>query len=219
MTGPGRLPYPLGRHVEHDPRSRRFSFEAATALPNYSVTHPRRTPIFDQGNLGSCTGMAMAGWLGTDPAGDSTASYSLAVELYSEATRLDIWDGEWPPDDTGSSGNAVAKAARNRGLISGWQHAFTFDVVLAAVVTAPIIVGVPWHEPMFYPLESGYLDCGGDVVGGHEVLIRGIDPRKRHVLADNSWGTSWGRDGRFWLRFDDLERLLADDGDATMMQR
>ena len=44
--GPGRL----GRHVEHDPRSRAFS--AGTAVVK-TVTYKRHGEPFDQGDLGS----------------------------------------------------------------------------------------------------------------------------------------------------------------------
>lgn len=215
-----RRAFPLGRLREHDPRSRAFAFSPATlTLPAYSVTHTRRVPIFDQGSLGSCTGNAAAGWLGSDPHGTAKADEALAVSLYSEATRLDGFDGEYPPDDSGSSGNAVAKALKRRGLITRYEHAFSFRAALAAIVVAPVIVGVPWYENMFEPLDSGYVEIGGDVVGGHEFLIRGIDPRRQHVLCDNSWSTAWGRRGRFWLRFATLERLLAEQGDCTILHR
>ncbi len=219
MTIP--TPYPLGRHVEHDPRSRGFAYLPPAKLTlTRSLTWPRRAPILDQGQLGSCTGNAMAGWLGTDPHGTSKGiDEPLAVSLYSDATRLDPYPGAYPPEDTGSSGLAVCKAAQNRGLLTSYRHAFDFAATLDALTHGPIIVGVPWYESMFTPQASGYLTISGSVVGGHEFLIRGIDPRKKHVLADNSWGYDWGRKGRFWLHWADLERLLSEDGDATVPQR
>ena len=62
--------FALGRHVNHDPRSRRFAFRAqqATLAP---VFHERHVPIFDQGSLGSCTGNAALGILATGPYWDA----------------------------------------------------------------------------------------------------------------------------------------------------
>ena len=66
-AGAGRL----GRHVEHDPRSRAFS--AGTAAFK-TIRHLRHGKAFDQGDLGSCTGNAMAGVLITPvSAGASTS--------------------------------------------------------------------------------------------------------------------------------------------------
>ena len=59
-AGAGRL----GRHVEHDPQSRAFS--AGTAAIK-TVSYKRHGAAFDQGELGSCTGNAMAGVLMTEP--------------------------------------------------------------------------------------------------------------------------------------------------------
>lgn len=233
MTRPdGDRVFPLGRKVEHDPASRRYAVQAPKEMPAYSVTWPRRVPILDQGNLGSCTGNAMAAWLATDSkahSGRSTVEVNgqrlpvdeaLAVQLYSDATRLDIWDGAYPPDDTGSSGNAVAKAARNLGLITGWKHAFGLDAALGALFDGPILIGIPWRANMYRPLDSGYLDCTGEDVGGHELIARAIDPRKKHIMGDQSWGLPWGRpanpDGRWWMHWDDFEDLLAHNGDVTI---
>lgn len=40
------------------------------------------------------------------------------------------------------------------------------------------------------------------VLGGHETLIVGHDIPNRRVLVQNSWGTSWGINGRFWMPFE-----------------
>src|SRR3954463_5515870 len=83
----------MGRHYRWDSRSARF-LTPRTAVT--SVLWQRKGPIFDQGNLGSCTGNAAWGALGTEPIFSSLpASTQLrlneaqAVKLYSEATVLD----------------------------------------------------------------------------------------------------------------------------------
>lgn len=109
----------LGRHVEHDPRSRDYAYEATTTTL-VAVTHKRHGSIFDQGQLGSCTGNAAAGAKNTEPMYHSGSAHILyetgAVDIYSLATRLDgVTDGYYPPTDTGSSGLAVAKAMKQEG--------------------------------------------------------------------------------------------------------
>ncbi len=116
-AGAGRL----GRHVEHDPRSRAFS--AGTAAIK-SVRYKRHGNAFDQGELGSCTGNAMAGVLMTEPLWirGRNLTEADAVTLYKAATRLDKIPGKYPPDDTGSSGLAVMKAAVKAKYIAGYSH-------------------------------------------------------------------------------------------------
>lgn len=202
----------LGRHVVHDPRSR--SYPAAGATDIVSIQHARNVPIFDQGELGSCTGNAAAGMISTRPYLQNCTE-SDAVAIYSEATHLDQVRGVYPPDDTGSSGLAVMKALKRRGWITGYSHAFGLVHVLRALVLRPGITGISWREGCDNPDESGVVRYTGAVRGGHEVELIGIDKDKHLVWFANSWGKGWGYAGRFAMSFDDYSRALADRGDAT----
>lgn len=223
--GPGRL----GRHVEHDPRSRAYALSEDLLPGTYtSAVHQVFIPVLDQGQLGSCTGHAAEALVGTDPlygaipgdvaarpTGDAGVDHAQAVALYSAATRLDSIRGMYPPTDTGSTGVAVAKAAQKAGLIAGYQHAFSLDAALKALSVMPLIVGVNWYEGFDSPDPSGFVSISGAVRGGHEFLLYGIDAAAQRVMARNSWGPSWGAAGCFSFGFDDLGRLLAEQGDAT----
>ena len=109
-----------------------------------------------------------------------------------------------------------AKAAQKAGLVSGYQHAFSLDSALKALAVSPLIVGVNWYEGFDSPDPGGLVHISGSVRGGHEFLLYGIDATRQRVLARNSWGTSWGVEGLFSFSFDDLGRLLDEDGDATL---
>jgi len=223
--GPGRL----GRHVEHDERSRAFAISEDLLPGTYnSAVHTVRIPVLDQGAVGSCTGHAAEGLVGTDPlfdaipgtvaarpTGDAQADHVQAVALYSSATRLDGIQGVYPPTDTGSTGLAVAKAAQAAGLISGYQHAFSLAAALKALSVMPLIIGVNWYEGFDRPDAAGQVSISGSVRGGHEFLLYGIDAAGRRVLARNSWGESYGAVGCFSFSFDDFGRLLAEHGDVT----
>src|SRR6478609_3573621 len=109
--------YALGRHVDHDERSRNFAAMVPAVKPK-TVLWEHTAPVLDQGALGSCTGNALAQWLNTDYARGyqfdgmrAPLSEAAAVELYSAATRADNVPGHYPPVDTGSSGLAVCRAA------------------------------------------------------------------------------------------------------------
>lgn len=211
--------YVLGRHLDasHDYRSRMFP--AGTA-PLVTTMHTHHGPVLDQGQLGSCTGNAASQALNTDPlllAGRRLLTEADAIAIYSWATHHDSYDGAYPPEDTGSDGLAVGKAAKHLGLISRYGHAFGLQHVLGALVLHPLIIGIPWLQGMFTPGADGYLQVTGAVAGGHEVCLRGVDVERQAVRLLNSWSASWGDQGEAWLRWADLGSLLAQRGDATVL--
>ncbi|HTY72486.1 MAG TPA: hypothetical protein VMI11_08685 [Actinomycetes bacterium] len=216
----------LGRLVEHDERSRRYAFDI-TGITLASVHHARHVPVLDQGTLGSCTGNAMTGLLGTSPffetlpsgtlsVSDGTLDEKVAVELYSDATKLDSYPGTYPPTDTGSSGIGVAKAAAKQGWISGYQHTFDLDSALAALAVRPVIIGINWYEGFDSPSAEGELTISGKVRGGHEIVLDQLDVEQKRVWLTNSWGTSFGVHGRAFLSWDTFSRLLTEKGDCTV---
>ena len=217
-------PYRLGRAVHHDPRSRAYAFTPPAGVTLRTVHWDRAVPIFDQGQLGSCTGNAAAGWLATantlrpglTAAQGVPVDEDYAVALYARATQIDPYDGTWPPQDSGSDGLSVTKVLKERGLVDTYQHAFTVDAALAALMSGPVLVGTSWHQGMFTPDAAGVVTATGPVVGGHEYLLVGYDADAHLVTFANSWGTAWGVGGYGRMTVATLTALLADDGDATV---
>lgn len=213
----------LGRHRVHDPRSRGFALPPA-ALPTRTVLHERAIPIFDQGQLGSCTANAALGMISTGPLNSGRVfTEADAVSLYSEETRIDdrVIPGRYPPDDTGSAGIYSCKAMRARGYIRAYRHAFSLATTLGWLGRQPVSIGIPWLESMFYTNRTTGLVAvarRSRLAGGHQVCLDGIDPHAQLVRFANSWGPGWGRGGWGWLSFDDLGWLLGQGGDAVTVE-
>lgn len=210
----------LGRIIEHDSRSLEFSFNT-TGLSVVDVTHTRYVPIFNQGQVGSCTGNAGIGAISTAPfLNQDNTTYSRdeagALKLYSNAEQID-GHGGYPPTDDGSSGLSIAKALTNAGLISGYQHVFTLNDALKAGSLYAFITGITWYSDMFTPDADGRVHPTGSVAGGHEIELSQIDVENGRVWFNNSWGTSWGIKGRFYLTWADFEKLLAEQGDVIVL--
>ncbi|WP_198045501.1 C1 family peptidase [Kitasatospora mediocidica] len=234
--------YPLGRLVEHDPRSLAYAHGVLPKSAISSVDWTRRAPILDQGQLGSCTGNAATGALGTDSAGrtastsvtvsaaGATASHGLftagqhvldeafAVALYSLATLLDGIPGQYPPTDTGSSGIGVAKALQALGLAQSYTHAFSLAALNSALQQGPVLIGIEWLNSMFNPASDGRIpvDQTSGVAGGHELELCRFDATAGEYWIANSWGTSWGQAGCGYLTAADLTWLLSQQGDVTI---
>lgn len=218
----------LGRHIEHDPRSRTYGVFPAEIGPIRAVTHTRYGGIFDQGNLGSCTGNALAGSINTAPlhkTGARLLAEPDAVKLYGAATHLDGFQGSYPPDDTGSSGLAVCKAGMKAGYLTGYKHAFSITAALASLTATPVITGVNWYEGFDEPDANGLVKIAGQMRGGHEFEVHAIlkyvvgSLDETIVEAENSWGTSWGVRGKFRFTAATWAQLLAEQGDVTVPLR
>ena len=213
-------PHRLGRHVNHDERSREYPVARfLAARPVQTVQWSRLVPIYDQGDLGSCTAEAVCGAVSTRPFTRRIKTQQIVRRVYHDETIIDPFEGTWPPDDTGSDGLSACKIAAQRKWIKGYAHAFSFDAVLQALQHGPVITGLPWHEGMFTPDSAGLVTVSGPVVGGHELCLTGVDVEGRRLLFANSWGPGWGHAGYGLFTFDDYAALLADDGDATVPLR
>lgn len=217
-------PFPLGRHEDaaanHDPRSRGFA--APSAAPIVNKLWRRYGYVLDQGNLGSCTGNAGIGCLNHAPfhtLGQTCGKEPDAVNLYSAATQIDPYDGTYPPTDTGSDGLSISKVLQSRGRITGYTHSFGLDHALAAAMYGPLIVGTNWYTSMFYPSPDGVVTVSGQLAGGHEYVLSGVDVTHRMLRFQNSWGSSWGDYGKFWMTFDSFASLLNEGGDVILFAR
>lgn len=214
----------LGRHVVHDSRSLRYLVRAADPATLKSVRHHINIGIMDQGDLGSCTGHAGTNALASDPFWPASKDaigpgdpHAYALHLYADATAMDPWPGQYTPDDTGSDGLSIAKVLQTRGLISGYQHATSLEATLTALADRVVIVGTSWLNGMYDPDSTGKLTVSGATAGGHEYALDELDVERQRVWMRNSWSDTWGVQGRAWMSWDDLGKLLADDGDCTVL--
>lgn len=208
-----------GRHVFHDPRS--LAYQVAADGTVADAQWQRVIAVLDQGAVGSCTGNAAVGQLGTQPDDEALAALiaagltldeALALVIYSGAEDID-GDGPYPPNDNGSSGLSVAKVCVARGYISGYRHMTSLPACQTAIQTGPFIIGVNWYDSMDNPDAAGLVAVSGSIRGGHEVEV--IAYRGGLWELVNSWGLGYGLAGHFFMADASLGRLLGEQGDAT----
>lgn len=221
-------PFRLGRHQVHDAllpeRDVRQLHILDRFLPIKTVMHKELEPVFDQGQLGSCTANAALGCLVTEPFAKPGVTYteSDAVALYIAETKLDDGQipGSYPPDDTGSTGPWSMIALEQEGKISSYHHTRDLHSTLRLLNHGPISMGVTWYDSMFNVVDKDdvkmiVVDEHSAVAGGHQVCVIGNDVEHQRVLIRNSWGTAWGDQGHAWLSWNDLDLLLHEGGDVV----
>jgi Papain family cysteine protease len=226
----------LGRTMWLDGRSAAYMVENSVeqmGVSYRSVQWERVAPILDQGNLGSCTGNAGTGALGTQPfydavgqsvlpaGGDADQIEAFAVQLYSDASAIDAFPGTYPPDDTGSSGLAICKTLKRRGTIAGYRWARSAYGFIRLLQDGPVLQGMPWYNAFFEPDHDGFIDSdptweASGLAGGHEVEAVGVeldtqDVSQSVITYANSWSTAWGDEGRFRMRLATYDALHSVD--------
>lgn len=209
----------MGRRlIDHDPANRQFptrGFLHAEDAPLVEKVH-RRGYAYDQGNYPHCVAFTAKGMLNTAPFStfepyDVRSRYS-TTEFYNGAQERDEWPGV---DYDGTSGSGVLKYLTERGIIAEYRWAFGIDDFLRTLSHhGPLGVGAWWMSGMWDPDEKHLVSYEGSRDGGHQFEAIGIHPAVEEVEFMNSWGTTWGDRGRFRMKFDEVEKMLNDQGDA-----
>lgn len=212
----GGLPRTLDRLYAPDERDKLW--RAGLVLPSSERTSRYwydREAFLDQGQEGACVGFGWTHWLNDGPyvrKGYFDAGF--ARYLYYDAQHVDEWEGN---NYSGTSVRAGVKVLQARGYVTNYVWAFTLEEVVQALLEGgPVVVGTNWYDEE--PDEQGFIHLKptSKVRGGHAYIINGVNVRDGKVRAKNSWGQEWGVNGRFWMTFETLERLIHEDGEACL---
>jgi hypothetical protein len=219
----------LGRLRQFDERSRNYSIRATLAAAG--IKEPRgytwRCNLWlDQLSEGSCVGHAWAHELVARPVQAQGVDHEYARRIYHEAQRVDPWPGGayegGTPFYEGTSVLAGAQICQRLNHFDEYRWAFGIDdLVLALGYAGPAVLGIDWHRDMAQAEDDGRIRPVGELLGGHAILAYKVQvPTKRRevgkVWLHNSWGQSWGLNGRCYLTYDDLDQLLHQGGEVCI---
>jgi len=166
----------------------------------------------DQGPDGQCVGFGISGELAAEPEVVPNIDYNFARGIYLDAKLIDEWPGE---DYEGTSVLAGAKVAQNRGFYTSYLWADNeLDMARTVSNYGPVVIGVDWYENMMDTDSKGFLHPTGEVVGGHCVVVIGINVENGYYIIRNSWGQGWGDNGEAKISRADMIKLIAANGDV-----
>ena len=81
-----------------------------------------------------------------------------------------------------------------------WTDGATFNMK-ALLEHGPLVAHMVVYEDLDYYEEGVYEHTWGELSGGHVVIIVGWDDADGAWIAKNSWGTDWGEDGFFRIKY------------------
>jgi len=211
----------LDRLIDFDPRNKNYPVRELVKTKKHRSYTWRCGIQLDQGHDGACVGFAVAHELAARPAEVKDIDEQYAKEaIYWDAQKIDSWvGGEYPGADPRYSGTSIiagVKAAQRYGWFNEYRWAFGInDLILGVGHNGPAVIGVGWYSGMMEPDENDFINVSGNLLGGHAVLCNAVSVKKQRFTIHNSWGSSWGKNGECYISFDDMERLLDEEGEAV----
>ena len=236
------VPYSFGARL-NDPNDLRFQRVDEPLVKDLIIG-----PIVDQANLGSCGAFASTGvmvatavkndqdplnfsqlWLyyhyrerfGHVEYDDGVFNRELMKVLAEDGVCLeDDWPytlSNWnknPPFET------YAKAISNS--ITSYHALYTLDDMIQCIASGySFFGGIVWYEngDSLYTEKTGHIEMPvGRPLGGHDLQFSKYNKNTRLFGGPNSWGDSWGDNGKFTIPFGYLtNRNLA--GDFWMIRK
>ena len=217
----------LDRIIQFDERSKQYPlswfWSGKTKKPR-SYTW-RCNDFLNQGREGSCVGHGIAHELIARPSEVEGITHSYAKErIYWEAQKIDPWEGGAYPGATrryeGTTVLAGVKVARKLGWFDSYRWAFGLeDLIMGVGHNGPAVLGLRWFEGMRNVDINGYIKPIGKCVGGHCILCNAVNVKEQRFTLHNSWGINWGVNGECYITFDDMDKLLKQDGEAVFFQK
>jgi hypothetical protein len=167
---------------------------------------------------------------------DAVAAEKFAIGVYADATACDQWnDVQFPTDDCGTSGLAIAKVLKARGISDSYTTVKTAEEFARDLGHGTALYGTPWYQAWFEPVGPDALldDITGweasPIAGGHLVTATALervafhrsgrlDLKRTIVRFRNHWTSSWGDNGSFRMSLD-LYQKTRDQVDILQPRR
>ena len=200
----------------------------STVLPAFVDLRPKCPPVYDQGQLGSCTANAIAGAIGFMEDGfvasrlfiyynervmegtvksDSGAQIRDGIKSVNQQGTCPemIWPYKVSKFATKPPKQAYKSAASD--LVSVYLKVVGLQEMKTCLAAGfPFVFGFSVYDAFESDqvAKTGVLNLPAateQMVGGHAVLCVGYDDSFQRVIVRNSWGDTWGIAGYFTMPY------------------
>jgi hypothetical protein len=211
----------FGRIYSFDARDNKYLIASS---PFYSTSKTKRIQYWDdeqwwgdQGRTSECVAYSWIHWLEDGPVYQPASPQPILNPntVYKAAQKIDEWPGE---NYNGTSIRAGAKILQQEGFIQNYYWTRDVNVLANTILnTGPVVVGTYWYSNMMRPnLRTGLMSATGRILGAHAYVINGVDLNRRLFRIKNSWGRKWGLNGRAFISFTDMSRLMRMQGEVCL---
>jgi C1A family cysteine protease len=210
--------------------------EDYTPLPATVDLREKCPPIYNQGNIGSCT--AQAGCAARVMLSDLKVSLSRLYQYYYErvlensvsedagATMRDIGKSmktygvseeslhPYVVNNFANEPSTSAKSNAEKYKIATYYSISTLKEIRQTLQTQqkPILALVELYDSFSNTPSSGLVSMPeGSFVGNHAMLIVGYSDEGKYLIVRNSWGEGWGKLGYCFLPYEYVEKGYASD--------
>lgn len=158
------------------------SFPTATRSPEY---------VYNQIKVGGCGGGAYV-------ADGLNLIKNQGVCSWSEMPYTDASCATMP--------NASQTSAASTHKFTSWatvNKTNLTEVKTLLSMDLPVVIAVTVDQNFYNMSKTNWVWSShkGKVYGGHAIAVIGYDDSKQAFKVQNSWGTSWGQQGYFWISY------------------
>lgn len=227
MTRPRKsAPKGLGRVPHWDPQNDAYRIrDVLPSLAPRRAAAAQRTQRYwddrawwgDQGATNACTAYSLVAFMADGPVTHRARPIMEPAELYRRIQTIDVNEGRDFGPDGGATMLAQQKAAKALGWIGEYRWGTTLEELVQTVLdVSPVLIGVNWYSDMLTPDRRGWIRVAGPLVGGHAIVVNGVNTKSATLRLKNSWSQLWGKRGHCYLSFDDMDRLIREDGEVVL---
>lgn len=119
-------------------------------------------------------------------------------KIYSESIKNDL-----------ISVRSVANTLKKHELIKNYFWANSAEEIWKYVVSrGTVIFASKWFKGMTNLDQYNYGNISGKYVEDRAFLIYGVDANKKSFICRNCFGEEWGKNGDFYIYFDNIDKLF-----------
>lgn len=224
-----------------DPKDFKYTLREISSAPQKANILNLMPSVFDQGQIGSCTanagvaalmsldkkeGLAAKMWSRlflyfNERKEDGTTRQDAGAnirDVFKAANKYGVCDEIIYPYNERS----IFKTPPVKAYKSAFEKPTTYELLPQSVASVKDCIASGFSVIFGFDVYESFMNIGSDglmplptaterIIGGHAVCVVGYDDTKKLLTVRNSWGSSWGDKGHFYMPYSFFESNSCSD--------